>query len=291
MNVEVLMDDTEDLIIEGEISTDDVELNGYLDYRGPKGEKGEKGDKGDKGDQGLKGDKGDQGTGINILGSYNSLEELELAHPTGNLGDSYLIDGYLYIWNEIISAWENVGAIQGPKGDKGDTGVQGEQGPKGEKGDKGDKGDTGAQGEQGPKGEDGAAIDGDTLPIGGIIEYNGTAVPEGYEKVSESYENVYSTSETIIGKYLGKNLYRKVFSIDNSSCTFYIGATNDPCFIINKYGYILYTHQFENKIAFPGDEGFDVSIDFRYQTVEVTLGSNMSDGEGELIVEYIKQGE
>ena len=179
MNMKVLMDDIEDLIIEGEISTENIELNGYLDYRGPKGDKGEqgiqgptgeafkysdftkeqlerlKGPKGDKGEQGIqgpkgeqgpKGDKGEQGndgTGVTILGSYKSLEELELAHPSGDLGDSYLINGYLYIWNEINKNWKNAGTIQGPKGDKGEQGVQG---PKGEQGPKGDKGEQGIHG-------------------------------------------------------------------------------------------------------------------------------------------------
>ncbi len=66
----------------------------------------------------LSGAKGETGTSVTILGSYNSLAELEAAHPTGNAGDSYLVAGYLYVWNG--SAWQNVGQI---KGDKGDTGT------------------------------------------------------------------------------------------------------------------------------------------------------------------------
>ena len=389
MNIELLTNDTEDLIIAGEVTTEDVELNAYLDYRGPKGdtgakgeqgiqgpkgdaftysdfteeqleglkgpqgecgpkgdtgakgeqgpkgdpgvqgeqgiqgpkgdaftysdfteeqleslrgpqgERGPKGDTGAKGEQGIQGPKGDtgakgeqgiqgpkgdaftysdfteeqleslrgpqgeqglkgeDGTGVTILGSYNSLEELENAQPTGNLGDSYLVDGYLYVWNEINSNWKNVGKIQGPQGEqgsKGDTGAQGEQGIQGPKGDaftysdfteeqleglkgpqgeRGPKGEQGPQGEQGPKGdpgvkgeqgtqgpkgdaftysdfteeqleglkgpqgergpkgdtgakgEDGKSIDGDTLPIGAIVEYDGNTVPDGYEKVDD----------------------------------------------------------------------------------------------------------
>ena len=68
------------------------------------------------------------------------------------------------------------------------------------------KGDTGATG---PKGEPGST--GDTLPIGAIVEYDGTTVPEGYEKVSDgNFSNIYSTNEQIIGTWLGKPLYRKV---------------------------------------------------------------------------------
>lgn len=114
--------------------------------QGPQGEKGDKGDTGDTGPQGPKGDKGDQGTGITILGSYTSESDLTTAHPTGTIGDGYLINGYLYVWSETDNAWINVGNIQGPKGDTGDTGP---------KGDKGDKGDTGPQGSQGIQGEQG----------------------------------------------------------------------------------------------------------------------------------------
>lgn len=70
-----------------------------------------------------KGPKGEDGTSISILGSYESLEELQEAHPTGNVGDGYLVQGDLYIWSETQNNWSNVGNIQGPKGDKGETGT------------------------------------------------------------------------------------------------------------------------------------------------------------------------
>lgn len=175
---------------------------------GPQGEQGPKGDTGATGPQGAKGDTGatgsqgpqgelgKDGTGVTILGSYGSYSELATAKPTGNAGDSYLVNGDLYVWSATESKWVNVGNIQGPqgeKGDKGDTGavgpqglkgdagatgpqgtqgIQGEQGPQGvqgltgatgetglqgEKGDKGDTGPTGPQGEQGLKGDTGAA--------------------------------------------------------------------------------------------------------------------------------------
>ena len=352
MNTELLTNDTEDLIITGEVTTEDAELNAYLDYRGPKGnpgvqgeqgiqgpkgdaftysdfteeqleglkgpqgergpkgdpgakgEQGPKGDPGTKGEQGPKGDaftysdfteeqleglkgpqgergpKGEDGTGVTILGSYNSLEELESAQPTGNLGDSYLVDGYLYVWDEINSNWKNVGkiqgpqgeqgpkgdpgakgeqGIQGPKGDPGAKGEQGEQGPKGDpgakgeqgiqgpkgdaftysdfteeqleslkgpqgergpKGDpgaKGEQGEQGPQGERGPKGEDGKSIDGDTLPIGAIVEYDGNTVPDGYEKVDDvnlSSTIIHNVTPTVGSNYelYGDTYYYKVGS-------------------------------------------------------------------------------
>lgn len=119
------------------------------------------------GQAGPKGEPGKDGTGITILGSYNTLEDLKIAHPTGNLGDSYMVDANLYVWNAGANDWMNVGNIQGPQGaigPKGDTGPQGEkgdQGPQGEKGEQGEQGPQGIQGEkgdQGPQGEAGTDV-------------------------------------------------------------------------------------------------------------------------------------
>lgn len=70
-------------------------------------------------DAGLNGSNGQDGTGVTILGSYNTLAELQAAHPTGNAGDAYIIDGNLYVWAVDDSQWENVGNIQGPAGKDG----------------------------------------------------------------------------------------------------------------------------------------------------------------------------
>lgn len=92
-------------------------------------------------------EKGDTGASVTIKGSYSSYEELINNHPTGSEGDSYLVNGSLYVWNG--SAWENVGNIKGEKGDKGDTGDKGVKGYTGAKGDTGVKGDTGDKGSTG----------------------------------------------------------------------------------------------------------------------------------------------
>lgn len=84
----------------------------------------------EKGTKGDKGEKGDAGTGVTIIGSLPSEAELP---ATGNLGDAYLIGGFLYVWNG--SSWENVGKIQGPQGEVGPQGPQGEQGPPGQDAD------------------------------------------------------------------------------------------------------------------------------------------------------------
>ena len=137
-------------------------LKGPQGIRGEKGEQGiqgAQGPKGDQGPQGLKGDQGDVGpkgaTGapLSIKGSFPTLDELQEQHPTGQLGDAYMVGTHLYSWNG--SAWQDVGDIKGPKGDKGDVGPQGAQGIQGPKGDAGAKGETGATGPKGAQGPQG----------------------------------------------------------------------------------------------------------------------------------------
>lgn len=67
------------------------------------------------------GSDGKDGTGVTILGSYNSEEELKQNHPSGNLGDGYIVFGNLYVWNG--QEWQNVGNIQGPPGTPGKDGT------------------------------------------------------------------------------------------------------------------------------------------------------------------------
>jgi len=92
---------------------------------GPQGPRGDKGEKGDTGSVGPQGPKGDPGTGVTILGSYASAEELSAQHPNGTPGDSYLVNGHLYVWSATGNAWEDVGNIQGPKGADGAAGAAG----------------------------------------------------------------------------------------------------------------------------------------------------------------------
>lgn len=54
---------------------------------------------------------GADGASVTILGSYSTEAELITAHPTGNKGDYYLVEGDLYIWDVSTSAWKNVGNI------------------------------------------------------------------------------------------------------------------------------------------------------------------------------------
>lgn len=71
----------------------------------------DKGATGGTGPQGLPGKDGKDGTGVTIIGSLPSEDDLP---STGNMGDAYLINGFLYVWNGTV--WENVGEIQGPEG-------------------------------------------------------------------------------------------------------------------------------------------------------------------------------
>lgn len=73
----------------------------------------------------ISGRDGEDGTSVTILGSYNSYAELIAAHPTGNVGDGYLVAGDLYVWDG--TQWTDVGTIQGPPGTNGTNGANGSQ--------------------------------------------------------------------------------------------------------------------------------------------------------------------
>lgn len=70
----------------------------------------------------IAGAKGEDGTSVTILGTYNSIEELNQAHPNNNTnGDGYIINGDLYVWDG--TSFINVGKIKGEDGEKG-TGIE-----------------------------------------------------------------------------------------------------------------------------------------------------------------------
>lgn len=175
--------------VEVETSGPDTAKNISFSFTGLKGEKGDKGDKGDTGEtgpQGIQGEtgetgpqgeqgpqgpqgevgpqgpegpqgpKGDTGTGLDILGTYASLGELQDAVQSPSQGDMYNVGTIapytIYMWDTTdgAGAWESQGQLQGPRGEQGpqgDPGPQGIQGP---------QGDTGPEGPQGPAGADGA---------------------------------------------------------------------------------------------------------------------------------------
>lgn len=59
-----------------------------------------------------KGNDGEDGTSVRILGSKDDPSQLPL--EGNNVGDGYLIDGHLWVWNG--SSWTDAGQIQGPAG-------------------------------------------------------------------------------------------------------------------------------------------------------------------------------
>ena len=140
---------------------------GEIGPTGPTGLQGERGPAGAIGPTGPTGPRGNDGTGVTILGSYTDEEALKQAHPTGNPGDAYLVQGDLYVWSATENDWDNVGNIQGPQGDTGPRGEKGETGDTGPQGPVGPTGATGEAGQVGPTGPTGAQGDtGLTGPIG-----------------------------------------------------------------------------------------------------------------------------
>lgn len=82
------------------------------------------------------GPRGEDGKSINILNAYETEGQLFDAHPTGELGQGYLVQDDLYIWSTANGGqWRNVGPVRGPEGKEGPAGpasiVPGPRGPRG----------------------------------------------------------------------------------------------------------------------------------------------------------------
>ena len=233
-----------------QFTLDTVGIQGPQGDPGEKGEKGDPGAKGEKGEQGIQGPsgpqgpagpqgevgpqgpvgpagpQGPQGTGVTIKGSYDSLQDLEAAHPTGAEGDAYLINGDLYVWSENDSTWQNVGTIQGPAGVtpnisasatvnntvgtpsvtvtksgtdespnftfnfenlKGEKGEQGIPGEKGADGAPGQDGAAGPEGPQGPKGDPAKVVAGTGISVT-VDETAGTSTVAVNDTVAKKSE-------------------------------------------------------------------------------------------------------
>ncbi len=63
----------------------------------------------------LKGDKGDTGNNFTILGSYDTLIDLETAHPTGEVGDAWAVglvgEQDIYLWDTNLLEWVDIGSL------------------------------------------------------------------------------------------------------------------------------------------------------------------------------------
>lgn len=124
------------------------------------GPEGPQGPRGPQGPQGVQGPKGDAGTGLDILGTYTSVEALRAAVTQPKQGNMYNVGETapynVYMWDTTNGGeWLNQGQLQGAKGEQGPQGIQGPIGPQGEQGDQGPQGEQGVQGPQGPPGPQG----------------------------------------------------------------------------------------------------------------------------------------
>ena len=63
-----------------------------------------------------KGKDGKDGNSFNILGSYNTMAELIAEHPTGNVGNAYIVGSDLVVWDAENNRWKDVGQFKGDTG-------------------------------------------------------------------------------------------------------------------------------------------------------------------------------
>jgi len=201
-------------------------------------------------------------------GQRGTLELLALIaeHPTGNDGDSYLVNGSLYVWNG--TAWENVGNIKGEKGDTGSQGVKGdtgERGPQGVKGDTGDTGATGSKGEKGDKGDTGATGQGSDeeagwkLPVDKI--QTTTTLPTG---VSKGYRVAIVTSSVMaIKEYNGTSWdtesldpYSVIPLKHSGSIQMYLAKSTGPVYMGVEYG-VFGKFRFMTQAAYDALSSYD----------------------------------
>ncbi len=209
---------------------------------------------------------GPAGKGLEIMGSYDSLEEFKKNHPTGNNGDTYIVNGELYIWNQVLNDWSDIGNVKGPKGDtenfvvnstktanpnedakvidnkvnlthyldfvipKGDIGPKGDKGEIGLQGPQGLKGDIGPTGPTGPKGEQGQK--GDVGPQGekGDIGPTGPAASLG----PTSYDAILFISFAQ-AHYSKVMTFQEVINIPNDNK--YFSTLSDTEFLVAESGY------------------------------------------------------
>ena len=188
--------------------------------------------------------------GIYWMFSYELFKTIA-AHPIGNQGDSYIVNGSLYVWNG--NAWENVGNI---KGDTGLTGATGSKGDTGNTGSTGAKGDTGATGATG-QGSDEEA--GWKLPVDQILTT--TTLPTG---VSAGYRVAIVTSSFMaIKEYNGTSLdtesldpYSVIPLKHSGSIQMYLAKSTGPVYMGVEYG-VFGKFRFMTQAAYDALSSYD----------------------------------
>ena len=227
---------------------------------GPKGDTGNTGPAGDTGPAGATGDTGATGIATTIKGSYNTYQELIATHPTGNSGDSYIVNGSLYVWDG--TAWENVGNIKGDTGATGDTGPKGDTGNAGSTGAKGDTGATGPKGDTGATGATGQGSDeeaGWKLPVDQILTT--TTLPTG---VSAGYRVAIVTSSVMaIKEYNGTSWetesldpYSVIPLKHSGSIQMYLAKSTGPVYMGVEYG-VFGKFRFMTQAAYDALSSYD----------------------------------
>ena len=68
------------------------------------------------GPTGPQGPKGEPGTGVSILGNYDTLAQLQAAHPTGSASNAYMVGKNIYVWNVQYNQWRDAGQFKGDDG-------------------------------------------------------------------------------------------------------------------------------------------------------------------------------
>lgn len=168
------------------------------------GPEGPQGPRGPQGPQGVQGPKGDAGTGLDILGTYTSVEALRAAVTQPKQGNMYNVGETapynVYMWDTTNGGeWLNQGQLQGAKGDTGPQGIQGPIGPQGEQGVQGPQGPPGPQGVPGEKGDRGA---GPCRVVVGTTERGWTAEDCDYlcDGIADDVEINAAIAEVVAGK-------------------------------------------------------------------------------------------
>lgn len=179
--------------------------------RGEQGPAGPQGPPGETGPAGPQGEKGDAGTGLDILGTYASLEALQSAVTQPQQGDMYNVGTTapytVYMWDTTNGGeWISQGQLQGAKGDPGPQGPQGEPGPQGEQGPQGERGPQGEQGPpgpEGPQGEPGASgltaeqVIALVYPVGAIFPTVNSVNPGTY--LTGTTWELFGSGKTLVG--------------------------------------------------------------------------------------------
>jgi len=102
------------------VAQNDSTLSGAITVSalGPAGPAGVAGPSGPTGARGPTGP-----TGYTDISSttYETLDELRIAEPTGSPGDAYFVLGVLYVWDLGLSDWRSTGNLLGPTGSTGET--------------------------------------------------------------------------------------------------------------------------------------------------------------------------